>query len=57
MTCEWWEQDEDSKHGGYCTLWDDNRGCSGTKDNDCYGITIEEYERQLKSEDVRTEIR
>ena len=43
-SCDWWCYDEDSKYGGYCTLYDDYRDCSGTKDHDCYDMSIEEYE-------------
>jgi hypothetical protein len=46
MTCDWWSADEDSKHGGYCVMFD--RDCSGTRDNDCCDIAIEDVENYKK---------
>ena len=40
MTCEWWFEDEDSKNGGYCDIYD--RDCSGTRDNECCDISLKD---------------
>ena len=40
MTCEHWCEDEESKHGGSCSIYD--KDCSGTRDNDCCDIEIKE---------------